>query len=253
MYIDVHCPVPISRFYPYSSSSKQRGSCPFLNFWKVVCDGYGEESGKALDVVQSLDARVVLRTCLNFPRWRRLEFDSQLLPGRTRGEEGLLYDPVFLILLFGHMLAESPPTSAIRCIEMFRNNIGSLVLRTLASKDAGMREVALLQIVALYKHMATADIQEKPHVLHILTLLKNTIPPSLLHLQTNPIPVYRRTPPSTSRPHYARSSTLLTSLTLSLRDSFYSAQNWIRGTCRCFMGFCIAATVRDGRGSARGL
>ena len=140
--------------------------------------GNGEESGKALDAVQSLDAAVMLRTCLNFPRWRRLEFDSQPLPSRTSGEEGLLYDPVFLILLFGHMLAESPPTSAISWIEMFRTNIVSLVLRALASKDAGMREVALLQIVALYKHMATADLQEKSHVLHILTLLKNTFPPS---------------------------------------------------------------------------
>lgn len=143
---------------------------------------------KPLDAVLSLDAGVVLRTCLNFPKWRRLEFDSQPLPGRTSGEEEGLYDPVFLILLFGHMLAESPPTSVISWIEMFRTNIVSLVLRTLASKDAGMREVALLQIVALYKHMAMADLQEKPHVLYILTLLKNTFPPSSSSSSNEPCP-----------------------------------------------------------------
>ncbi|EDR14703.1 uncharacterized protein LACBIDRAFT_305619 [Laccaria bicolor S238N-H82] len=66
--------------------------------WSAM--GNGEESGKALDAVLSLDAGVVLKTRLNFPRWRRLEFDTNPLPSRTSGGEEQLYDPVFLILLF---------------------------------------------------------------------------------------------------------------------------------------------------------
>ena len=59
---------------------------------------------------QSLDPILVLRTCLNLPRWRRVEDQSALL---TSTQDAHLYDPVFLMLLFSHMLAEHGVTNTL--------------------------------------------------------------------------------------------------------------------------------------------
>jgi len=107
-------------------------------------------SHSALEALQSLDPTIVLRTCLNFPRWHRLGVQSSSNPGP---QEPALYDPFFLMLLFSHMLSEQPPTSALSWIELFRTNIVSLFIRALSAKDGRMRDYALCQIVALWKHM----------------------------------------------------------------------------------------------------
>ncbi|KAF8959548.1 ribosome 60S biogenesis N-terminal-domain-containing protein [Flammula alnicola] len=130
-------------------------------------------SQTTLEALQSLDPIVVLRTCLNFPRWRRVEDQSAL---NADAQEAALYDPVFLMLLFSQMLSDEPPTSAFGWIELFRTNVASLFIRTLSSKDGQMRDLALCQIIGLWKQMETADLQEKPHVLYILNLLKDLMP-----------------------------------------------------------------------------
>ncbi|KAF8073491.1 ribosome 60S biogenesis N-terminal-domain-containing protein [Lyophyllum atratum] len=129
-------------------------------------------SGNSLEAIQSLDPILVLRTCLNFPGWRRLEV---LSAEKATSHEAQLYDPLFLILLFAQMLAENPPESAFGWVELFRTNIVSLLIKALSSKDGAIRDVALCQIVALWKHLETADVQERSHVLYILTLLKDVL------------------------------------------------------------------------------
>ncbi|KAF8812641.1 hypothetical protein BYT27DRAFT_7159048 [Phlegmacium glaucopus] len=130
-------------------------------------------SQSALEALQSLDPILVLRTCLNLPRWRCVEDQSALLTNNT--QDAHLYDPVFVMLLFGQMLADQPPSSAFAWLELFRSNVVSLFIRVLSSKDGQMRELALCQVVALWKQMEHADFQEKPHVLYILNMLKDTI------------------------------------------------------------------------------
>ncbi|KIM48447.1 hypothetical protein M413DRAFT_16355 [Hebeloma cylindrosporum] len=131
-------------------------------------------SHSALEALQSLDPIIVLRTCLNFPRWRRLEVQSSTNP-EPQGPS--LYDPFFIMLLFTQMLSDNPPTSALSWIELFRTNIVSLFIRALSAKDGRTRDYALCQIVALWKHMETADLQEKHHVQYILGLIKDLYPP----------------------------------------------------------------------------
>jgi len=109
-----------------------------------------EVSSTSLDAIQSLDVTLVLRTCLNFPRWRRLE---EPLTKMGSAPDAQLYDPVFLILLFAQMLAEDPPSSAFAWVELFRTNVVSLLIKAISSKCGGIREVALCQIAALWQHL----------------------------------------------------------------------------------------------------
>ncbi|KAF8905722.1 ribosome 60S biogenesis N-terminal-domain-containing protein [Gymnopilus junonius] len=198
---------------------------PLLSRWSA--DGAGRGDGvsqTALEALQSLDPILVLRTTLNFPRWRRL--GDQLLgvdvDGASAGagigataDEAVLYDPIFLMLLFGQMLSDHPPTSAIGWIELFRTNVVSLFIRALSAKDGRMRELALSQVVGVWRHMETADLQEQPHVMHILNLLKDLMPaPSTSNS------------PSDSDPEYPRRLPTYTSLLLmhSLRAIFHPSQ-----------------------------
>ncbi|KAF8622432.1 hypothetical protein AX15_007016 [Amanita polypyramis BW_CC] len=128
-------------------------------------------SSNYLEAIQSLDPSTVMRTCLHFPKWRRLEDQSRR---SIENHDAQLYDPVFLILMFGDMLSENPPTSAFAWVEMFRTNIVGLLIRSLSSKDAQIRDLSLCNLAALWKSLQVADMFEKPHVLYIINLLKDT-------------------------------------------------------------------------------
>ncbi|KDR74243.1 hypothetical protein GALMADRAFT_250000 [Galerina marginata CBS 339.88] len=143
---------------------------PLLSRWSSAT---ASSSHTPLEAIQSLDPILVLRTCLDFPRWRRLEDQPQ---NDTTAHEAVLYDPVFLMLLFSQMLSDQPPTSAFGWIELFRTNIVSLFVRALSSRDGQIRNLALCQVVGVWKQMQNADLQERPHVLHILDLLRDLIP-----------------------------------------------------------------------------
>ena len=109
-----------------------------------------QASSTSLEAIQSVDPILVLRTWLNFPRWRRLE---EPITEMASAHDAQLYDPLFLILLFAQMLAENPPSSAFAWVELFRTNIVSLLIKALSSKCGGIREVALNQIAALWQHL----------------------------------------------------------------------------------------------------
>ncbi|KAF5309185.1 hypothetical protein D9619_012740 [Psilocybe cf. subviscida] len=131
-------------------------------------------SNSALEALQSLDPIVVLRTCLNFPRWRKVEDQSSL---SIHPQEAVLYDPIFIMLLFSQMMADQQPVSAFQWIELFRTNMASLFIRALSAKNGEMRDLAMCQVIALWRALEHADLQEKPHVLYILNLLKDLFTP----------------------------------------------------------------------------
>jgi nucleolar pre-ribosomal-associated protein 1 len=62
-----------------------------------------------------------------------------------------LYDPVFLSLLFSQMMVEQLPSSTIAWLELLRTNIASLLVRSLSARDGQIRELALCQIIGLWK------------------------------------------------------------------------------------------------------
>ncbi|KAJ7095895.1 ribosome 60S biogenesis N-terminal-domain-containing protein [Mycena belliarum] len=131
-------------------------------------------SSNALEAVQSLDAILVLRTCLHFPKWRCLVDQGDVA---ENPRDAQLYDPVFLVLVFAQAMAEKIPESAFGWIELFRTNIVGLIIRTLSAKDASLREVARSQLAALWAHLEIADMQEQPHVVYVLNILRNLLPP----------------------------------------------------------------------------
>ncbi|KAG6905791.1 hypothetical protein DXG01_000716 [Tephrocybe rancida] len=130
-------------------------------------------SSTSLEAIHGLDAILVLRTCLNFPSWRNLE---DLSTEKATTHDAQLYDPIFLMLLLAQTLAENPPESAFAWVEVFRTNIVSLLIRALSSKNGAMRDIALCQLAGLWQYLENADMQERPHVLHILSLLKDVFP-----------------------------------------------------------------------------
>ncbi|OCH95273.1 hypothetical protein OBBRIDRAFT_767994 [Obba rivulosa] len=156
-------------------------------------------SSSSLEAIQSLDPNLIFKTCLAFPQWRSLDEDN--IEENERGV--MLYDPVFVALLFAQVLSDNPPSSALDWLQVFRTNTVSLLIRALSSDDELMRQVAFAQIASLYKCMETADLQEIPHIMHILNLLKDLIV----------------TPPGSDCPRLPTYITLL--LSHALRGVFY--------------------------------
>ncbi|PCH37240.1 hypothetical protein WOLCODRAFT_140776 [Wolfiporia cocos MD-104 SS10] len=134
----------------------------------------------------------MFQTSLAFPCWRKVE--SNVI--EEQGVDGSLYDPVFVVSLFTQMLSKSEPKSALNWVQMFRTNIVSLLIRALSARDTQMRGMALAQLAALHRILQVtefgisavrawlsqhalqdADMQEKPYVLHILSLLKDVLRP----------------------------------------------------------------------------
>ncbi|KAJ7069818.1 ribosome 60S biogenesis N-terminal-domain-containing protein [Mycena amicta] len=135
----------------------------------------GSTSSNALEAIQTLDAALILRTCLHFPKWRTLEDQVDFC---EPAQDAPLYDPAFIMLLFAQAMAEKVPESAFGWIEMFRTNVVSLLIRVLSCKEIRTREVAMLQLAALWAHLEFADMQEQPHVVYVLNILRNTLPSS---------------------------------------------------------------------------
>ncbi|KAF9558394.1 hypothetical protein CPC08DRAFT_639060 [Agrocybe pediades] len=169
---------------------KKLSVAPLLARWSTSSN---TAAHTALEALQSLDPVIVLRTCLNFPRWRRLSDQAEVT---VDAEGSVLYDPVFLMLLFSHMLADQPPSSAFGWIELYRTNVVSLFIRALSSRDGLIRDLALCQVVGLWKQMETADLQERPHVLYILNLLKDLYPSTIPTNATFSDPEYPRRLPT---------------------------------------------------------
>ncbi|KAH9916809.1 ribosome 60S biogenesis N-terminal-domain-containing protein [Fomitopsis serialis] len=149
--------------------STRKTSCStLLSRWSSPQSGL---SSTALDALLSLDPNRVLKTCLDFPQYRRM------LANMDDGQAAVdaIYDPVFILLLLSQTLSSSPPTSALNWVQLFRTNVVSLLIRAVSAKDEQLRDVALAQLAALHKTLQDADMQEQPHVLYILNMLKDAL------------------------------------------------------------------------------
>lgn len=123
--------------------------------WEASPDGV---SNSSLEAILSLDPIVVHQTCLQFPKWR-------IVDDQTEEHEVVLspvYDPVFVILLVSQMLAESPPQSAFAWIEFFRTNVVGVLIRALSAKNDQVRELALCTISALWTSIEVCSTFDSP-------------------------------------------------------------------------------------------
>ncbi|KAF7299108.1 hypothetical protein MIND_00859100 [Mycena indigotica] len=146
---------------------------PLFSQWSA---SEGSTCSTALEAIQTLDATLVFRTCSHFPTWRTLD----ATPGdiSERSSDASVYDPVFLVLLFAQAMAEKVPESAFGWIEMFRTNIVGLLIRALSGQDSRLREFSRLQLAGLWAHLEFADMQEQPHVVYVMNVLRNMLPSS---------------------------------------------------------------------------
>ncbi|KAG1740308.1 ribosome 60S biogenesis N-terminal-domain-containing protein [Suillus lakei] len=128
-----------------------------------------------LEAVQNMDPIRMLRTCHVFPIWRRMSDEQE---NEKVGLDERVYDPLFVTLLVGQMLAHHPPASSLEWVQTFRSNVFSLLVRCLSAKDEKIREASLGLLARVWKAVELSDMQEKQHALYIFNLLKNLIKPS---------------------------------------------------------------------------
>lgn len=141
------CNLRILSIFQLFEAQRKLSITPLVTLWSAAPSS---STTTALESLQSLDPGVVFRTCQMFPLWRRVgcqEFS------RATPEDESLYDPVFLMLLFNHMITDQAPSSAYSWLELFRTNVVSLFIRALSAKDADIRELALCQIVSLWRRL----------------------------------------------------------------------------------------------------
>ncbi|KDQ65157.1 hypothetical protein JAAARDRAFT_75487 [Jaapia argillacea MUCL 33604] len=151
-------------------SQRKMSTASILSRWSPSPD---VTPANALEALKSLDSVRVFKSCLSFPGWRSLEDEaSDLFSGESYGQ---VYDPLFVALLVGVVVVDCPPSTGLDWVQFFRINIVSLLIRMLSSKDTGLRTLALSQIAGIETNIQIADVQEKPHIIHILSLLKNAL------------------------------------------------------------------------------
>ena len=163
-------------------------------------------SDDPLDVLLNLDPTSVLRACLFFPSWRKLDDLGHHLD-TTHPLDAKNCDPVFVILLIAHVLATRRPSSTSHWVQLFRTNVVSLLIRSLSSRNHLLRDTCLTQISAIMDALQVrlvflsanrtlttlqkdVDMQEKPHVLYILHVLKNVLKEPLEDGPTQRLPSF---------------------------------------------------------------
>jgi len=141
------CDLRILSIFQLFEGQRKLSITPLVTLWSATPSS---TATTALESLQTLDPVVVFRTCFCFPVWRRPVCHDF---ARTNQEDVRLYDPVFLMLLVSQMIAVRPPSSAYSWLELFKTNVVSLLIRALSAKDAELRELALCQIVALWRRL----------------------------------------------------------------------------------------------------
>ena len=140
-----NCDLKILSILQLFEKQRKLSVASLLSSWSTTPNS---ASTAALEALQSLDPTIVFLTCTNFPQWRRIQVPTSL---KANTADNRLYDPVFLLLLFNQMMAERLPSSSIAWLELLRTNVVSLFLRSLSARDGQIRELALCQVISLWK------------------------------------------------------------------------------------------------------
>ena len=75
----------------------------------------------------------------------------------TQVHEEQLYDPLFVLPLFGHVLSENLPSGNIGWIELFRTNVVGILLRALSSQMPSMRKLAVSLMAGVWKSVQVRE------------------------------------------------------------------------------------------------
>ncbi|XP_057694473.1 nucleolar pre-ribosomal-associated protein 1 isoform X2 [Corythoichthys intestinalis] len=127
------------------------------------------------DLLALLDADKMLRTIERFPQHRKIipQADkAQLFSEEARKDLSDLYDPAFLLPLFGAVLR---PESAVDCLKFVKANALGLTAAALSSYDTKMRAAAYHVLGCFYQHLEAARFREKRQLLYLLDTVKNGV------------------------------------------------------------------------------
>ncbi|KAG0305585.1 hypothetical protein BGZ98_003899 [Dissophora globulifera] len=128
--------------------------------------------------LDQIDPNVMMTSVLQFPFDRELEFAPPLLTKSDYCEESLkqrqapIYDPCFMLPLFGTFMAFGNLLDSRRLIEV--NGLGMIVV-ALSSIDDNMRLAAYSLLDDFYGILSNATLREKNQLLLLLDSLKNSI------------------------------------------------------------------------------
>lgn len=93
----------------------------------------------ALDALASLEAARVIRLYTNWPIWRGLRVCE---PPKEDATYDGLYDPVFVLLLLGQVLADAKSKTPLDIIRIFRSNAPCVVTLGLGSEHEDIRKLS---------------------------------------------------------------------------------------------------------------
>jgi nucleolar pre-ribosomal-associated protein 1 len=113
---------------------KQLSAASLLRQWTAHTSS---ASNKTLDAVMSLEPKAVFQTCISYPQRRSFTLQPRL----AASDPERLYDPAFIILLFGELICEGS-LSGFDWVEVFRTNVASVAICALASRDPSIRKAA---------------------------------------------------------------------------------------------------------------
>ncbi|CAO3573240.1 unnamed protein product [Mortierella alpina] len=125
-----------------------------------------------------IDPNVMMISLIHFPLDRELEFVPPTVTLQDYDEEILklrqapVYDPCFLLPLFGTYMAFGNQLDCRRMIEV--NGLG-MVIVALSSNDENMRLAAFSLLDDFYTILSNATLREKNQLLLLLNALKNSI------------------------------------------------------------------------------
>lgn len=101
-----------------------------------------------LNAITGLDPVLMFKSCTEFPRWRSLAPQIQALENQ---HEDVLYDPVFVMLLLGLLAVEEQEMSSIDWVQLFRSNATCLLVMSLSSGAASIRNLGWAVFGGLFR------------------------------------------------------------------------------------------------------
>ncbi|KAM5281325.1 nucleolar pre-ribosomal-associated protein 1 [Ctenodactylus gundi] len=129
------------------------------------------------DILCLLDRDQMMQTILYFPQNRRLlppeDMQEPLFKDKSmRVDLNGLYDPCFLIHLFGEL---TRPEFVVDCRKFLDSNALGLTVAALSSYDPKMRAAAYYVLAAYYSHLEGARFREQSQLLYLLDVVRNGI------------------------------------------------------------------------------
>ncbi|KAK0533220.1 hypothetical protein OC834_002320 [Tilletia horrida] len=165
-------------------------------FWSIVCQGdasaLASSANPGLDILTSLSASAMLKTCTSFPRWRTL---LQHKLAKASAAEQPVFDPLFILLLTNAAVVD-PSFKGLDILTLLRTNAVGVAVCALSSRCPLLRSYAaqILARVRVLAHVSTffpnangpssndlmisliqmTTFNERGHLLLILDAIRNT-------------------------------------------------------------------------------